>query len=228
MNLKKSLITGALALSLVCGGLYGGFRAFADNEEKKKETTEETLKDEKGKVVYKFKSQAEAEKIIGKLKAGKKYRIREVKAPDGYVKSEPIELTVNKDGKEQEIKVVNDFTKVDFSKTDITGEKELPGAKLKVVDSEGRTVEEWETDGKPHRINKMKVGKYKLIEEIAPDGYVIANEVEFEVKETGEVQKVVMKDDTTKVKVQKVGSDDETKQLEGADFEIVEVEDKND
>ncbi|WP_308578340.1 SpaA isopeptide-forming pilin-related protein, partial [uncultured Parvimonas sp.] len=78
------------------------------------------------------------------------------------------------------------------------------------------------------RINKMKVGKYKLIEEIAPDGYVIANEVEFEVKETGEVQKVVMKDDTTKVKVQKVGSDDETKQLEGADFEIVEVEDKND
>ena len=70
----------------------------------------------------------------------------------------------------------------------------------------------------------MKVGKYKLIEEIAPDGYVIANEVEFEVKATGEVQKVVMKDDTTKVKVQKVGKDDESKQLEGAEFVIEEVE----
>lgn len=53
------------------GGYYGGFRrAFADNEEKAEVKTEE-------KVVYSFKTQAEAEKIVGKLKAGKKYILRE-------------------------------------------------------------------------------------------------------------------------------------------------------
>ena len=33
--------------------------------------------------------------------------------------------------------------KVEISKTDITGEKELPGAKLSVIDSDGTLVERW-------------------------------------------------------------------------------------
>lgn len=224
-NLKKVILMGVLALSLVVGGYYGGFRAFADNEEKAEVKTEE-------KVVYSFKTQAEAEKIVGKLKAGKKYILREKKAAKGYVRSKDIEFTVNSDGKEQEIKVVNDYTKVEISKTDITGEKEISGAKLKVVKliedkKEGEVIESWTSGDKSHRIDKMEPGFYRLIEEQAPDGYTIATAVDFEVKETGEVQKVVMKDDTTKVKVTKVGSDDETKQLEGCDFDIIEVEENN-
>lgn len=223
-NLKKVILMGVLALSIMAGG-YGGFRAFADNEEVKQ--------NENGKVVYSFKTQAEAEKIVGKLKEGKKYILREKKAAKGYVRSKDIEFTVNSDGKEQEIKVVNDYTKVEISKTDITGEKEIPGAKLKVVKltedkKEGEVIESWTSEEKAHRIDKMEPGKYRLIEEQAPDGYVIASAVDFEVKETGEVQKVVMKDDTTKVKVTKVGSDDETKQLEGCEFDIIEVEESDD
>lgn len=41
----------------------------------------------------------------------------------------------------------------------------------------------------------VKVGKYTLIEETSPYGYKIAKEISFEVKETGKVQKVVMKDE---------------------------------
>ncbi|WP_288868900.1 SpaA isopeptide-forming pilin-related protein, partial [uncultured Parvimonas sp.] len=186
------------------------FRLLANNKERKE--------------IGVYTTNENGEINIENLELGE-YILEEIQTKDGYILDETQRIIrVKEDNKITMETVENDFTKVEISKTDITGEKELPGAKLKVVDSEGKTVEEWETDGKPHRINKMKVGKYKLIEEIAPDGYVIANEVEFEVKATGEVQKVVMKDDTTKVKVQKVGKDDESKQLEGAEFVIEEVE----
>ena len=36
--------------------------------------------------------------------------------------------------------------KVEISKTDITGEKELPGAKLSVIDADGKLVESWTSE----------------------------------------------------------------------------------
>ena len=41
---------------------------------------------------------------------------------------------------------------------------------------------------------KLKTGKYTLTEITAPDGYEVAEKVEFEVKNTGEIQKVTMYD----------------------------------
>ena len=47
----------------------------------------------------------------------------------------------------------------------------------------------------PHVIKYLKVGEtYTLHEEFAPHGYLVANDVTFTVKDTGEVQKVEMKD----------------------------------
>ena len=46
----------------------------------------------------------------------------------------------------------------------------------------------------PHMVEKLPVGTYTLREEQAPDGYLVAEEVSFEVKDTGEIQKVEMKD----------------------------------
>lgn len=44
-------------------------------------------------------------------------------------------------------------------------------------------------------IKYLKVGEtYTLHEEFAPHGYLVANDVTFTVKDTGEVQKVEMKD----------------------------------
>ena len=51
--------------------------------------------------------------------------------------------------------------KVEFSKTDITGDKELAGAKLSVIDKEGTVVESWTSKaGKTHMIERLPVGKY--------------------------------------------------------------------
>ena len=56
--------------------------------------------------------------------------------------------------------------KVEISKTDITGEKELPGAKLSVIDADGKLVESWTSEaGKTHMIERLPVGKYTLREE---------------------------------------------------------------
>lgn len=88
----------------------------------------------------------------------------------------------------------DDVTKVEISKTDIAG-KELPGAKLTILDKDGKTVESWTSEDKPHYIEMLPIGEYVLHEESAPEGYLVAEDVEFEVKDTGEIQKVVMKDE---------------------------------
>ena len=59
----------------------------------------------------------------------------------------------------------------------------------------GKTVESWTSEEKPHYIEMLPIGEYTLREETAPDGYLVAEDVKFTVKDTGEIQKVVMKDE---------------------------------
>lgn len=56
-------------------------------------------------------------------------------------------------------------------------------------------VETWVSTGEPHYIEKLPIGTYTLREEQAPDGYLVAEDITFEVKDTAEIQKVVMKDE---------------------------------
>lgn len=51
------------------------------------------------------------------------------------------------------------------------------------------------SEEKPHYIEMLPIGEYTLREETAPDGYLVAEDVKFTVKDTGEIQKVVMKDE---------------------------------
>ena len=158
---------------------------------------------------------------INKLPIGD-YTLREVKAPtsDGYVKAEDIGFAVKDTGEIQKVDMKDDYTKVKISKTDITGTKEIKGAKLKITDSEGNTVREWVTDGKTYYVEKIAPGKYSLIEEAAPDGFSTAEKIDFVVEETGLIQKVVMKDDTIKVRIVKVDSKDGNKRLQNAEFDF--------
>ena len=57
-------------------------------------------------------------------------------------------------------------------------------------------MESWTSGEKPHYIEMLPIGEYTLHEESAPDGYLIAEDVKFEVKDTGEIQKVSMTDET--------------------------------
>lgn len=111
-----------------------------------------------------------------------------------YVTAESITFTVENTAEVQKVEMKDDVTKVEISKTDISG-KELPGAKMTVLDKDGNAVESWTSTDKPHYMEKLPIGDYILREETAPEGYLIAEDVEFSVKDTGEIQKVSMKDE---------------------------------
>lgn len=149
--------------------------------------------DENGKIVDEWVSGKEPH-IIKELVAGKKYTMTETLPAAGYVTAESIVFTVEDSAEVQKVEMKDDVTKVEISKTDISG-KELPGAKLTIFDKDGKVVESWTSTDKPHYIEMLPIGEYTLREESAPEGYLIAEDVKFEVKDTGEIQKVVMKDE---------------------------------
>ncbi len=148
--------------------------------------------DEDGTVIEEWVSGKEPH-IIKELVAGKTYTLTETMPADGYVTAESMEFTVEDTGEVQKVEMKDDVTKVEISKTDIAGE-ELPGAKLEIRDADGTVVESWISEKKPHYMEMLPIGNYTLHEEAAPNGYLLAEDVEFEVKDTGEIQKVVMVD----------------------------------
>lgn len=152
-----------------------------------------TVTDENGNVIDEWVSGKEPH-IIKELVVGKTYTMTEVLPAPGYVTAESIQFTVEDTAEVQKIEMKDDVTKVEISKTDVAG-KELPGAKLTILDEEGNIVESWTSTDQPHYIEMLPIGTYTLHEETAPDGYLVAEDVTFEVKDTGEIQKVVMKDE---------------------------------
>ena len=179
--------------------------------------------DENGNVVDEWTSTTEAHIIEGVLIAGKEYTLHEEISPDGYVVANDITFTVSEDGSVDLVTMKDDTTKVHISKTDITGDKELEGARLQVIDENGNVVDEWISTNEEHIIEgKLVAGKeYTLHEKISPDGYVVANDITFKVSEDGSVDVVVMKDDTTKIRISKrdITTDEE---LPGAKLIIID------
>ena len=192
----------------------------------KKELPGASLKvtDEDGNTVDEWVSKEEAHIIKG-LIVGKKYTMTETKPADGYVTAESIEFTVENTKEVQKHQMLDDVTKVEISKKDITDSSEVPGAKLIILDKDGKKVESWTSTDKPHMVEKLPVGEYTLREEQAPDGYLIAEDVKFTVKDTGKVQKVKMKDAHPygKLVIKKTDSTSKAA-LSGAEFELREKE----
>lgn len=56
-------------------------------------------------------------------------------------------------------------------------------------------MESWTSTDEAHYIEMLPIGKYTLHEETAPEGYLVAKDVEFEVTDTAEVQHVIMVDE---------------------------------
>lgn len=175
--------------------------------------------------------------VVSELPVGD-YTLKESAAPEGYVIATEIGFTVDIYGNvtvenvessatsengNPLIVMVDDTTKVEISKQDITNGKELPGATLQIIDENGNIVEEWISANDPHLIEAELVAgrKYTLHETAAPDGYVIANGVEFTVSENGTVDTVIMKDDTTKVMISKQDITN-GKELPGANLQIID------
>lgn len=178
--------------------------------------------------------------VINGLLQNAVYEMTETRPADGFATAESIrfkltegnangEVTtiatvIGNDGSESvqpENKVVmkDDTIKVNFSKTKITGSKELPGCKLEITDENGNVIEKWTSGKKPHIVEgKLVAGKtYKFTETRPSDGYATAESIKFTVSDTGEVQKVRMKDDTIKVEILKTDKKN-NKKLPDAEF----------
>ncbi len=163
-----------------------------------------TLFDKDDQVIETWTSTNEPHIIKGLL-VGEEYRLHEDLAPLGYVKASDITFTVNNTTDVQKVEMIDDVIKVEISKQDIVTGKELPGAKLQIIDENSKVIHEWVTTDKPHLFEKLPEREYTLREITAPNGYEIAEDIAFTVEETGEIQKVVMKDKPIKKAVVKTG-----------------------
>lgn len=181
---------------------------------------------EKGQEVGTYNLTKEGKLEVKELSMGK-YELEEIETLDGLVldntKHEIVfkqeDTTTKVDTNEE--KFVNDTTLVEFSKTDITGDKELEGATLTVTDSEGNVIDRWVSGEKTHKIEGLKSGeKYTLKEEIQVDSYVKATDIEFTVENTKEIQKVTMIDKVVDMSKVDIGGNE----IEGAEMQVLDHE----
>ena len=168
------------------------------------------------------------------VKAGKSYVLIETAAPNGYTYTANISFTVKEDGtietradkeenqpevdqpeidptEEDDIYLVkDDVTRVSVKKMDITGQKEVAGARLLLKDKDGNVIESWMSTTEAHVFEqKLIAGEtYTLTEVTAPSGYEVAADITFTVNKDGTVSvdgkavdgnEIVMKDETTPV-----------------------------
>lgn len=136
----------------------------------------------------------ETRHMIQGLEAGEEYVLKEIKTPNGYATFKTQTFTAE-EGKDTSLSMVDEDTKVEVSKQDITTKKELEGAKLKVTDKDGKVIDEWTSGKQPHMIKNLTAGEtYTLTEAIAPKNYKVAESLRFTVKDTGKIQRVIMYD----------------------------------
>ena len=177
------------------------------------------VRDDQNRVVDSWTSTKEDHYVSG-LEEGKTYRLVEAEAPKGYVKAKDVFFTVSNEKKNESV-VMKD-AKITASKTEVTGTKEVEGAKMTVTDEKGKTVDEWTSGKEEHSISGLEEGKkYTLTETTAPKGYVKAESIEFTAGDKD--QKLVMKDKQVTVTKTEVSGTDE---VEGAKMTVTDEKGK--
>ena len=178
--------------------------------EKEVEGAEITVTDkETGKVVDKWTSGKDSHFING-LEEGRTYILSETVSPEEYVKSTDIEFTVSKEKVNEKVNMKD--KQVSFTKTDVTGEKEVEGAEITVTDKvTGKVVDKWTSTKESHFINGLEEGRtYILSETVSPEEYVKSTDIEFTVSKEKVNEKVNMKDKQVKISKLTVGGQEVT------------------
>lgn len=165
------------------------------------------------------------------------YTFEETKAPKGFVKTEGIISTqiIDSNNQGQAVNVLKDVVdneklitvEVDKVSEETTGVKtKIGGAIMQLKKADGTVIETWTTEKDKSKVFKgLEAGKYILHEKKAPDGYVTAKDIEFEVLAVSEVQKIEMVDEITKTEFTK--TDAKTgKLLKGATMQILDEKGK--
>lgn len=185
--------------------------------DKEVEGAQLTITDEDGNVVDQWTSTDKVHSIEG-LVVGKTYILSETVTAKDYVKATDIKFTV-KNSSELETVTMKD-KQVSFTKTDVTGEKEVEGAEITVTDKEtGKVVDKWTSGKDSHFINGLEEGRtYILSETVSPEEYVKSTDIEFTVSKEKVNEKVNMKDKQVKVSKLTVGGEEVT----GAHMQIID------
>ncbi len=138
----------------------------------------------------------------GFLKTGT-YTLVEVEAPKGYLKTSPIEFTVDRDTEFVELPVIgktliqeigNQPTKTEIIKlSENTGEP-LEGVELRLTHTETqKVILEWISGLEPVLFKGLEIGETYVVEEVkAPEGYFLADPIEFTVEETADLVTITM------------------------------------
>lgn len=182
----------------------------------------------KGQEIKKYNVDKKGDLEISNLPMGS-YILEETKTLDGLVlNTDKMEVTFTQKDTKTKVytetrNVVNDTTFVEISKTDITGDKELEGAKLTILDGD-KVIDEWTSTDKAHTIEGLIVGKeYTLREEYAPENYVVATDIKFTVNADKETQKVQMIDKIVEMTKKNIAGEE----LEGATIVVTNTKTKN-
>lgn len=107
-------------------------------------------------------------------------------------------------GENTKVMLSDNFTTVEVSIQDtITGEN-LTGAELQVIDEDGNTCEHWLSNNSPHIMEDILIAgeTYTLREITAPDGYILAEDMQFIVPEDGLLAEIVMKNQSIDVEIE--------------------------
>ena len=146
---------------------------------------------------------SDALNVITGIPVGR-YILTEKKAPEGFALASDVAFEIIDKPGVQTVTMRDEPITVLISKVDITTSEELSGATLEIwtLNNSGQPVsilDKFTSTGQAHQIKKHSAGKYLLRETHAPAGYVKSNDMVFEVRSTGEIQTVQMKDDYIKV-----------------------------
>lgn len=135
------------------------------------------------------------------------YYIRETKAPVSYALDQSkFAFDITADNYKQALNL--EFTdrkisnEIIISKIDGGNGQELPGATIEVISRDtDEIVEKWISTNEPHKIS-VDYGKYKICEQIAPDGYKLEKScTNFEVTEDGARQEFTIENKVQKMAV---------------------------
>ena len=179
------------------------------------------LIDADGNIIEEWTTTDEESHKISYISKPGTYILHEEKAPDGYLKADDIEINYEGGIIETPFVMKDVPIQAEIEKIDAKTEKSLPRATLQLIDADKKVVDEWTTDGKPHPLYAIAKGTYTLHEKEVPDGYVCAEDMEIEIKETADTQEFVMEDDPIQAEIEKIDYDNGDS-LPGATLQLID------
>ena len=176
--------------------------------------------DKDNKVVDEWLSAKEPHKI-NNLIENETYTLHEEIAIEGYVKANDIQFTVTTDKETQKVEMIDKIVKM--NKVDLNGEK-IEGAEITITNEDGEIVDSWTSTQEPHYISNLEENKnYTLHELYAPEGYVMAKDIQFTVTTDKETQEIVLVDKVVEISKQDISGNE----IEGATMVVTNTKTKN-